>query len=58
MRRVHAKFDDGKTINVYLDLDKFDLPVWSETDRKFLILKNLKDTDTVDEFFLSLSQMR
>ena len=48
MRRVHAQFDDGKTIDVFLDLDQFDLPVWSETDKKFLILKSLKVTDTLD----------
>ena len=58
MRRVHAKLDDGKTIDVFLDLDNFHLPVWSETDRKFLVLKNLKDTDTLNQFFVGLSAIR
>ena len=58
MRRVYAQLDDGKTIDVYLDIDTFDLPVWSFTDRKFLILRNIKDTDTVQSFFERLSKKR
>ena len=54
-RRVYAKFVDGNKIDVYLDLDKFDLPVWNETDKKFIFLKNLKDTETLIQFFMRLS---
>ena len=28
-RRVYANFDDGKTIDVFLEIDKFDLPIYS-----------------------------
>lgn len=55
-RRVHANFDDGKTIDVFLEIDKFDLPIYSQTNQKFIMMKNLKDTDTLNEFFVRLSK--
>ena len=31
-RRLHAKIDDGKTIDVFLEIDQFDLPIYSQTN--------------------------
>lgn len=32
VRRVHANFDDGRTVDVFIEIEQFDLPIYSQTN--------------------------